>query len=78
MPAWCDADTPEKCKRVFQEAKQRGISLGEFTKAILKINNIANELEKVCTIQSNIELLDKIKKVIEEKSERWEKILVGG
>ena len=63
MPAWCDAGTPEKCKRVFQEAKQRGISLGEFTKAILKINNIANELEKVCTIQSNIELLDKIKKI---------------
>ena len=63
MPAWCDADTPEKCKRVFQEAKRRGISLGEFTKAILKINNIANELEKVCMIQSNIELLDKIKKI---------------
>ena len=50
-------------KQFFQQAKRRGISLGEFTKAILKINNIATEFEKVCSIQCNIELLDKIAKI---------------
>lgn len=60
---WCQANNDIECKAVFQRAKERNISLGEFIKAILKINNIANELEKVCTIQANIELLDKIKKI---------------
>ena len=62
---WCDADTPKKCKMIFHKAKQRNISLGELTKAVLKINNIACELEQVCNIQSNIALLDKIKKIPE-------------
>ena len=62
---WCDADTPKKCKIIFHKAKQRNISLGELTKAVLKINNIACELEQVCNIQSNIALLDKIKKIPE-------------
>ena len=62
---WCEADTPEKCKIIFHKAKQRNISLGELTKAVLKINNIACELEQVCNIQSNITLLDKIKKIPE-------------
>ena len=50
---------------IFHKAKQRNISLGELTKAVLKINNIACELEQVCNIQSNIALLDKIKKIPE-------------
>jgi len=62
---WCDADTPKKCKIIFHKAKQRNISLGELTKAVLKINNIACELKQVCNIQSNIALLDKIKKIPE-------------
>ena len=33
------------------------ISLGDFVKAILKINNMIQELEKAATIQENLELL---------------------
>ena len=39
--------------------------MGEFIKAILKINNIANEFEKVCLIQPNLELLEKLRKIPE-------------
>ena len=63
MMEWCQADNEEKCKQVYETAQFYCISLGEFIKSILKINNVARELEKVALIQSNMTLLDKIKKV---------------
>lgn len=60
---WCNADSEEKCRKVYENAQMYCISLGEFIKAILKINNVARELEKVALIQSNLTLLDKIKNV---------------
>ena len=63
---WCSlADDDSKCKEIYSRAKARGISMGEFIKAILKINNIANEFEKVCLIQPNLELLEKLRKIPE-------------
>ena len=61
--AWSLAETELTCKQIFQLAKERGISIGVFIKAILKINNIASEFEKVCEIQSNLKLLEQIKKI---------------
>ena len=55
------AATEGECKQIQQKSKQIGISIGEFTKAILKINNIANEFDKICTIQGNMKLLEAIK-----------------
>ena len=63
MHAWALADTELTCKQIFQLAKEKGISIGVFIKAILKINNIASEFEKVCEIQSNLKLLEQIKKI---------------
>ena len=60
---WCAAATEGDCKQILQKSKQIGISIGEFTKAILKINNIANEFEKVCAIQGNMKLLEAIKQI---------------
>ena len=37
--------------------------IGEFIKAILKINNIVNEFEKVSELLQNIELLHKLKQI---------------
>ena len=62
---WCSTKDEAGCKKVFQMAKERGISVGVFIKAVLKINNIAAEFEKICTIQSNLELLEKLKKIPE-------------
>ena len=41
MYNWCNSDNEQACKLIFMEAKKYGIFLGEFTKAILKINAIA-------------------------------------
>ena len=41
------------------------IFLGEFIKAILKINNIALEMENVCETLENIDLLKKLREIPE-------------
>lgn len=60
---WCDASDETDCTQILTECKKYDISLGDFVKAILKINNIANELEKVANIKEDMELLHKLKNV---------------
>lgn len=45
--AWCDCETEEECKLVLQKMETEGIFLGDFVKAVLKIVNLAREVEKV-------------------------------
>ena len=58
---WCTASDEKECYGIFDEALYYNISRGEFIKAMLKINNVANELVKLAEIQSNMKLLEKIK-----------------
>lgn len=62
---WCKNATDEtSCKEILQVILQeKNIFLGEFIKAILKINNIASECEKLCEYLGNMELLSKIKQI---------------
>ena len=61
---WCEASTEIECKKVINTIKsEKEIFLGEFVKAILKINNIALEFEKICESVQNIELLQKVKQI---------------
>ena len=61
---WCSCETEEECKKIINSVKrEKNISLGDFVKAILKINNIAKEIEKICEIKNNIVLLEKIKQI---------------
>ena len=62
---WCNNATDEaSCKEILQVILQeKNIFLGEFIKAILKINNIASECEKLCEYLGNMELLSKIKQI---------------
>ncbi len=60
---WCDAANEDECKIVLQEAKKYDISLGDFVKAILKINNISRELENVAIIKEDLTLLEKLKSI---------------
>ena len=63
---WCEADDEVSCRNIIIKIKEeKEIFLGEFVKAILKINNIAKEFEKICETVENIELLQKIKKIPE-------------
>jgi len=61
---WCDCDTIEECKIVLQElASEKDVFLGEFVKALMKINNITNEMEKVAEMTGNMSFLSKLKEI---------------
>ena len=61
---WCECNDEIKCKNLVNKIKEeKQIFLGEFVKAILKINNIAAEFEKVCELLQNLNLLQKIKNI---------------
>lgn len=61
---WCDCENVEDCKFILQElGAEKEIFLGEFVKALLKINNISAELEKIAEMTSNIAFLSKLKDI---------------
>jgi superfamily II RNA helicase len=61
---WCDCNSIEECKFLLQTLeKEKGIFLGEFVKALLKINNISCEMEKVAELTGNIQFLSKLKEI---------------
>ncbi len=62
---WCNAEDETMCYKIFEEAIYYNISRGEFVKAMLKINNIAHELEKISELQGNMNLLEKAKSISE-------------
>ena len=61
---WCNAIDEQQCKWFIQtRLQERGISIGDFTKAILKISTIAKEIMNVCERFSKFELLEKMSKI---------------
>lgn len=61
---WCECESIEDCKLVLQElGEKKEIFLGEFVKALLKINNIAAEFEKIAEMTGNIEFLSKLREI---------------
>ena len=61
---WCDCDSIEECKFLLQTLEnEKGIFLGEFVKALLKINNISSEMEKVAELTGNIQFLSKMREI---------------
>jgi len=61
---WCDAENVTDCKLVLQKMEQeKDIFLGEFVKALLKINNISSEMEKICETMGSVEFLSKLREI---------------
>ena len=61
---WCECETEVECKVVLQKmGEEKEIFLGEFVKALLKINNISLEMEKVAELTGNISFLSKLRKI---------------
>jgi len=61
---WCDCENVQDCKLLLQDiAREKEIFLGEFVKALLKINNISNELEKIAELIGNIAFLSKLREI---------------
>ena len=61
---WCDCENVEDCKFLLQKiGEEKGIFLGEFVKALLKINNISAEMEKIAELIGDVEFLKKLKEI---------------
>jgi len=62
--AWCDCESAPECKLVIQNLEEnKGVFLGEFVKAITKINNISGEMEKIAESIGNVALLSKLRDI---------------
>ncbi len=63
---WCKCENELSCKALVQKIYyEKEIFLGEFIKAILKINNITTEIEDIAELINDMELLSKCKKIQE-------------
>ena len=61
---WCDCQNTGECKMFLLHLEdKKGVFLGEFVKALLKINNISAEMEKVAEITGDMELLSKLREI---------------
>ena len=61
---WCECENEIGCKEVLQQISlEKDIFLGEFIKAILKINNITSEMEKIAEMLGDMEFLSTLKSV---------------
>jgi superfamily II RNA helicase len=61
---WCECTSDEDCKILLQDmALEKDVFLGEFVKAILKINNIATEMEKIAELMGDMEFLSILKEI---------------
>lgn len=59
---WFNAIDENQAKKVISDVEQsKDIFIGEFIKVILKINNITTEIENICEITNNLDLLQKCK-----------------
>lgn len=48
---WCELTDEKECEKFLVSLQfNKGIFIGEFVKAILKINAISNEMEKICEL----------------------------
>ena len=64
MAGWCDCNTEEECKYFIQtKLSNREISLGDFTKAILKICVITKEFISICEMVGNMDMLFIMKQI---------------
>lgn len=64
MEEWIDAKSEEDCKMILQRAEQeKDIFLGDFIKALLKINNIVFEMETIAQIIDNIPFLYELNQI---------------
>ena len=64
MREWCESDNVDSCKWIIQRMMtEKGIFLGEFVKALLKINNIATEFGSIAEKMGDIALLAVLKAI---------------
>jgi hypothetical protein len=64
MILWSDCSSEPECKYLLQQiGLEKGIFLGEFVKAILKVVAIVAELALVAELVNDLELLQSLRQV---------------
>jgi hypothetical protein len=64
MELWVSCSSETECRGLLQRLeKEKGIFLGEFVKAVLKIVNIGAEMEKIAEMTGNMDLLSRLKEI---------------
>jgi superfamily II RNA helicase len=61
MYAWCECTNEAECKSVISEIEANGVSIGDFTKAILKISTLSREVMGATT--TCVELAHKLSQI---------------
>lgn len=63
---WANCANENDCKLLLDRiGTEKEVFLGEFIKALLKINNIASEMERVAELMGDVEFLHKLKQIPE-------------
>ena len=61
---WCASDDEMACKEIIQNMKQQtGLFIGEFIKALLKVNAVALEFARIAELTLNMALLEKMRQI---------------
>ena len=61
---WCECTTESECKSFIQnDVHDKSISIGDFTKAMLKIVTISKEFMNVCEQMNLVELQHKLSQI---------------
>lgn len=61
---WCLCENEGECRLLLQRlSDDKGVSAGDFTKAILKISTVARELISVCENMGKIDLMNRLSKI---------------
>jgi len=61
MAEWCECTTEQECKYFIQgRLADKGISVGDFTKAVLKISTIAREVMMICECAGRIDTMHRL------------------
>ena len=66
MEQWTQCETTEECKHLLQRLQEeKDICVGDFVKAVLKINNISAEFETVAEMVGDYSFLSSLKQIPE-------------
>ena len=61
---WCNCESVEECKILLNKLeREKSVYVGEFVKALLKINNISGEMEKIAELTEDLVFLSNLKKI---------------
>jgi superfamily II RNA helicase len=58
---WCDCSDEVQCKQLIMRLyAEKGISIGDFSKAVMKISTISREMQGFCEVMNKTEFMHKL------------------